>query len=58
MVKKDKCDFVGTVLMDLSKAYDCLPHGHVVAKFEAWGIVKTGLDLIHNYLSNRNSEKK
>ena len=48
----DKSVFVGTVLMDLSKAYDCLPHDPLVAKFEAYGIDKTGLNLIHNYLSN------
>ena len=39
--------------MDLSKSYDCLPHEFLVAKFEAYGIEKTGLNLIHDYLSNR-----
>ena len=39
--------------MDLSKANDCLPHDLFVSKFEAYGIDKTGLNLIHNYLSNR-----
>ena len=49
----DKFGFVGTILMDLSKPYDCLPHDLLVAKFEAYGIDQTGLNLIHNYLSNR-----
>ena len=49
----DKSGFVGTILMDLPKAYDCLPHDLLVAKFEAYGSDKTGLNLIHNYLSNR-----
>ena len=49
----DKYGFVGTILMDLSKAYDCLPHDLLVAKFETYIIDKTGLNLIHNYLSNR-----
>ena len=53
----DKSGFVGTVLMGLSKAYDCLPHDPLVAKFEAYGINKTGLSLIHNYLSNVNIEQ-
>ena len=38
--------------MDFSKANDCLPHYLTVAKLEAFGIDKSGLSLIHNYLSN------
>ena len=52
----DKSEFVGTMLMDLSKAYDTLPHDLLVAKFEAYGIDKNGLNLIHIYL--RNSKQK
>ena len=54
----DKSGFVGTILMNLSKAYDCLPHGLLVAKFESYGIGKTGLNLIYNYLSNRKQRTK
>ena len=54
----DKSGFVGRILMDLSKAYDCLPHDLLVAKFEAYGIDKTGLNLIHDYLSNRKQRTK
>ena len=54
----DKSGFVGTILMDLPKAYDCLPHDLLVAKFEAYGSDKTGLNLIHNYLSNRKQRTK
>ena len=53
----DKSGFVGTILMDLSKAYDSLPHDLFVAKFEAYGIDKNGLNLIHNYLTNRKERK-
>ena len=53
-----KSGFVGTILTDLSKAYDCLPHDLLVAKFEAYGMYKTGLNLIHNYLSNRKQRTK
>ena len=49
----DKSGFVGTILMNLSKTYNCLPHDLLVAKFEAYGIDKTGLNLIHKYLSTR-----
>ena len=33
--KPDKSGLVGTILMDLSKAYECLPHDLIIAKFEA-----------------------
>ena len=39
--------------MDLSKAYDCLPHELLVAKLEAYGVGKAALNLISNYLSHR-----
>ena len=54
----DKSSFVGKILMDLSKAYDSLPHYLLVAKFEAYGIVKNRLNLIHNYLTTRKQRTK
>ena len=53
-----KGNFVGTILMDLSKAYDCLPHYLLVAKLEAYGVGKAALDLISNYLSHRKQTTK
>ena len=35
-----------------------LPHDLVVAKFEAYGIDKNELNLIHNYLTNRKQRTK
>ena len=54
----DKSGFVETKLMDLSKAYDTLPHDLLVAKFEAYCTDKNGLNLIHNYLTNRKQRTK
>ena len=49
----DKSGVVGTVLMDLSKAYDCLPHDLLLAKLSAYGFDSSAITLIANYLSNR-----
>ena len=49
----DESEFVRTILMDLSKAYDCLPPDLMVAKLEAYGISKESLQLISDYPSYR-----
>ena len=54
----DKGSFVGTILMDLSKAYDCLPRDILVAKLEAYGVGKAALNLISDYLSHRKQRTK
>ena len=49
----DACGIVGTILMDLSKAYDCLPHDFLIAKLAAYGLDLNSLCLMYTYLNNR-----
>ena len=44
---------VGAILMDLSKAFDCLPHDLLIAKMAAYGFGERSLKLFLDYLSNR-----
>ena len=39
----DKKTFVGAVLMDLSKAFDCIPLNVIIAKFHAYDFSKNHL---------------
>ena len=43
-------EYIGTVLMDLLKVYDCIPHDLLIAKLEAYGFDETSLHLLRNYL--------
>ena len=44
--------------MNLSKAYDSLSHGLLIAKFEAYSIDKSGINLVHNFLPYRKQRTK
>ena len=54
----DQCGFVVTILVDLSKAHDCLPHALLIANLEAYGLDKASLTLLKNYLANRKQRTK
>ena len=47
----DENKIVGVPLMDLSKAFDCLPHDLLVAKLEAYGLDTKTLKRMLSYLS-------
>ena len=49
----DQNKIVGAILMDLSKAFDCLPHELLIAKLEAYGFDITVLKLLYSYLKGR-----
>ena len=49
----DNNKLVGAVLMDLSKAFDCLPHDLLIANLEAYGFDRNTLKLFHSYLKDR-----
>ena len=39
--------------MDLSKAFDCLPHDLILLKLEAYGLSEKSINLLNSYLSGR-----
>ena len=49
----DNNHIIGVIFMDLSKAFDCLPHGLLTVKLRAYGLSEHACDLIASYLSNR-----
>ena len=46
-------EIVAMVAMDLSKAFDSLPHALLVAKLQAYGLDDSGCALMQDYLSSR-----
>jgi len=54
----EQTNIVGTVLMDLSKAYDCLSHDLLIAKLAAYRVDHHSLSFIHGYLKSRKHDVK
>ena len=54
----DKNNVIGALFMDLSQAFDSLPHGLLIAKIRAYGLSLSACDLPTSYLSNRHQRVK
>ena len=54
----DKNDVFGALLIDLSKAFDCMSHELLIAKISAYGFDDLSTMLIKSYLSNRQQRTK
>ena len=51
--KLDNNYIVGALLMDLSKAFDCIPQDLLIARLNAYGADENALVLIYSYLKRR-----
>ena len=49
----DNKKYVGAILMDLSKAFDCIPHELLIAKMDAYGFSENALTFFFSYLKRR-----
>ena len=54
----DNGNMVGSIAIDLSRAFDSLPHGLLLAKVYAYGVNIESCKLIASYLHNRNHRVK
>ena len=54
----DKREIPAALLMDLSKAFDAMPHDILVAKLEAYGMSENTVCLVASYLRNRKQRVK
>lgn len=54
----DNNEYVAAILMDLSKAFDCLPHNILLCKLSSYGLTENANKLIESYLSERKQQIK
>ena len=54
----DNKKIVGTVLMGLSKAFDCIPHDLLIAKLHAYGFNEKVITSLYSYLKRRKQSVK
>ena len=44
---------MGTILIELSKAVDCIPHDLLPAKLHAYGLSEDAITFVHSYVKVR-----
>ena len=54
----DNSGLVGTILMDLSKEYECLRHDLIITQFDVYGLSKSSSSLLLEYLTLRKQKEK
>ena len=54
----DKGRLVGGLLTDLAKAFDCIKHDLLIAKFSAYGFDSHSLSFVFSYLNERKQRTK
>ena len=54
----DKGSNIGVVAIDLSKAFDCMPHGLLLAKLSAYGFDNDACKLMKSYVMERKQRVK
>ena len=51
----DENKYVAAILMDLSKAFDCLPHDLLLLKLKSFRLSNLALNLMESYLKTENN---
>ena len=54
----DNNEYVAAILMDLSKAFDSLPHDILLCRLSSYGLTKNATKLMESYLSDRKQQIK
>ena len=54
----DNHEYIAAILMDLSKAFDCLSHLLLIAKLKAYGLSEEAVKLLDSYLNDRSKQIK
>ena len=54
----DKGSNIGVIAIDLSKAFDCMPHGLLLAKLSAYGFDRDSSELMKSYIMERQQHVK